>query len=83
MKFIANHLVTIHNLSTAEAFVLGEIAGLDPALVFDAIADSAGSSRHCRGCRGDGGAVRRSEMLMVRVGSPVAPRRVSATLLLD
>jgi putative dehydrogenase len=45
MKFIANHLVTIHNLSTAEAFVLGEIAGLDPALVFDAIADSAGSSR--------------------------------------
>ena len=45
MKFIANHLVTIHNLSTAEAFVLGEMAGLDPALVFDVIADSAGSSR--------------------------------------
>ena len=45
MKFIANHLVTIHNLASAEAFVLGEMAGLDPALVFDVIVDSAGSSR--------------------------------------
>ncbi len=45
MKFIANHLVTIHNLSAAEAFVLGEKAGLEPALVFDVIADSAGTSR--------------------------------------
>jgi L-threonate 2-dehydrogenase len=45
MKFIANHLVTIHNLAAAEAFVLGEMAGLDPGLVFDVIADSAGSSR--------------------------------------
>jgi len=45
MKFIANHLVTIHNLATAEALVLGEMAGLDPALVYDVIADSAGSSR--------------------------------------
>src|SRR3954447_16610154 len=33
MKFIANHLITIHNLASAEAFVLGEMAGLDPALV--------------------------------------------------
>ena len=45
IKFIANHLVTIHNLAAAEALVLGEMAGLDPALVFDVIADSAGSSR--------------------------------------
>jgi L-threonate 2-dehydrogenase len=45
MKFIANHLVTIHNLAAAEALVLGEMAGLDPALVYDVIADSAGSSR--------------------------------------
>ena len=45
MKFIANHLVTIHNLATAEALVLGEMAGLDPALVYEVIADSAGSSR--------------------------------------
>jgi len=45
MKFIANHLVTIHNLAAAEAIVLGEMAGLDPGLVFDVIGDSAGSSR--------------------------------------
>ena len=45
MKFIANHLVTIHNLATAEALVLDEIAGLDPALVYEVIADSAGFSR--------------------------------------
>ena len=45
MKFIANHLVTIHNLSTAEALVLGQRAGLDPALVLDVIGDSAGASR--------------------------------------
>src|SRR5260370_565010 len=45
MKFIANHLVTIHNLASAEAFVLGEMAGLDPALAFAVIGDSAGSSR--------------------------------------
>ena len=45
MKFIANHLVTIHNLAAAEAIVLGEMAGLDPALVFDVITDSAGTSR--------------------------------------
>ena len=45
MKFIANHLVTIHNLAAAEAIVLSEMAGLDPALVFDVIVDSAGSSR--------------------------------------
>ena len=45
MKFIANHLVTIHNLAAAEAIVLSEMAGLDPALVFDVLADSAGSSR--------------------------------------
>jgi hypothetical protein len=44
MKFIANHLVTIHNLAATEAIVLGEMAGRDPALIFDVIADSAGSS---------------------------------------
>jgi 3-hydroxyisobutyrate dehydrogenase-like beta-hydroxyacid dehydrogenase len=38
MKFIASH-----NLSTAEAFVLGQRAGLDPALVLDVIGDSAAS----------------------------------------
>lgn len=45
MKFIANHLVTIHNVAAAEALVLGARSGLDPQMVFDALGDSAGSSR--------------------------------------
>ncbi len=45
LKYIANLLVTIHNLSTAEAIVLGEKAGIEPELLFDVISDSAGSSR--------------------------------------
>ncbi len=45
MKIIANHLVTIHNLAAAEALVLGMKAGLAPSLVFETLADSAGSSR--------------------------------------
>lgn len=45
MKYIANHLVTIHNVAAAEAMVLGIKAGMDPALVYDTLADSAGSSR--------------------------------------
>ncbi|MFM9883996.1 MAG: NAD(P)-dependent oxidoreductase [Burkholderiales bacterium] len=45
MKIIANHLVTIHNLAAAEALVLGMKAGLPPSLVFDTLADSAGTSR--------------------------------------
>jgi 3-hydroxyisobutyrate dehydrogenase-like beta-hydroxyacid dehydrogenase len=42
---VANLLVTIHNLSTAEAMVVGEKAGLDLALLFKVIGDGAGSSR--------------------------------------
>jgi 3-hydroxyisobutyrate dehydrogenase len=45
MKYIANHLVTIHNVAAAEAMVLGIKAGIDPALVYDTLADSAGTSR--------------------------------------
>jgi 3-hydroxyisobutyrate dehydrogenase len=45
MKFVANHLVNIHNVAAAEAMVLGMKAGLDPHLIYEAIADSAGSSR--------------------------------------
>jgi 3-hydroxyisobutyrate dehydrogenase len=45
MKFIANHLVTIHNAAAAEAMLLGMKAGLDPGLVYDTLADSAGTSR--------------------------------------
>jgi len=45
LKFVANLLVTIHNLSTAEAMVVGEKAGLDLGLLFRVIGDGAGSSR--------------------------------------
>lgn len=45
MKYLANLLVTIHNVSTAEAMVLGMKAGLEPGLIYDTLADSAGSSR--------------------------------------
>jgi 3-hydroxyisobutyrate dehydrogenase-like beta-hydroxyacid dehydrogenase len=45
MKLVANLLVTIHNVSAAEAFVLGMKAGLDPELIYKAIRDGGGSSR--------------------------------------
>jgi L-threonate 2-dehydrogenase len=45
LKFIANLLVTIHNLSTAEAMVMAEKAGLDLGLVHRVIRDGAGTSR--------------------------------------
>jgi putative dehydrogenase len=45
MKFVANLLVAIHNVSAAEAFVLGAKAGLDRKVILDVIRDGAGSSR--------------------------------------
>jgi 3-hydroxyisobutyrate dehydrogenase-like beta-hydroxyacid dehydrogenase len=45
MKFVANLLVAIHNVSAAEAFVLGMKAGLDPQMIYDVVGDGAGSSR--------------------------------------
>ena len=45
MKFVANLLVTIHNVAAAEALVLGMKAGLDPQLVLNVVSDGAGSSR--------------------------------------
>ncbi len=45
MKFIANLLVAIHNVASAEAFVLGMKAGLDPELIYKVISDGAGTSR--------------------------------------
>ncbi len=45
MKFIANHLVAIHNVAAAEAMVLAERAGLDPAQVVEMIGPGAGGSR--------------------------------------
>ena len=45
MKYIANHLVTIHNVAAAEAMVFALRAGLDPAMVYETLQDSAGTSR--------------------------------------
>jgi 3-hydroxyisobutyrate dehydrogenase-like beta-hydroxyacid dehydrogenase len=64
MKFVANLLVAIHNVSAAEALVLGMKAGLDPQLVLKVAADGAGGSR----------------MLQVRGPQMVAGRYSDATM---
>ena len=45
MKLVANLLVAIHNVSTAEAILMGERSGLDAATIVKVIADGAGGSR--------------------------------------
>ena len=45
MKFVANLLVAIHNVASAEAMVLGMKAGLDPDDIVKVIASGAGNSR--------------------------------------
>src|SRR6185295_3985346 len=45
MKFVANLMVAIHNVSAAEAFVLGMKAGLAPETIFRVAGDGAGTSR--------------------------------------
>jgi 3-hydroxyisobutyrate dehydrogenase-like beta-hydroxyacid dehydrogenase len=45
MKYVANLMVAIHNVSAAEAFVLGMKAGLSPRAIFDVQANGAGTSR--------------------------------------
>src|SRR5215469_6027894 len=45
MKFIANLLVAVHNVASAEAVVLGTKAGLDPDTIVKVIASGAGNSR--------------------------------------
>jgi L-threonate 2-dehydrogenase len=44
MKLVANLLVAVHNAATAEAFALGEAAGLDPQQIYDTVRDGAGNS---------------------------------------
>jgi putative dehydrogenase len=44
MKLVANLLVAVHNAATAEAFALGEAAGLDPRQIYETIRDGAGNS---------------------------------------
>jgi 3-hydroxyisobutyrate dehydrogenase-like beta-hydroxyacid dehydrogenase len=45
MKFVANHLVAIHNVASAEAMLLAERAGLDLKQVIAMVAPGAGGSR--------------------------------------
>jgi putative dehydrogenase len=45
MKFVANHLVAIHNVASAEAMLLAERAGLDLNQVIEMVAPGAGGSR--------------------------------------
>lgn len=45
MKFVANLLVAIHNVASAEAVVLGVKAGLDARQVVDLVTAGAGTSR--------------------------------------
>ncbi|PQA81730.1 NAD(P)-dependent oxidoreductase [Limnohabitans sp. TS-CS-82] len=45
MKLVANLLVAIHNVSSAEAILMGARAGLDPATIVKVVADGAGGSR--------------------------------------
>jgi 3-hydroxyisobutyrate dehydrogenase-like beta-hydroxyacid dehydrogenase len=45
MKYIANLLVTINNVASAEAMVLGIKAGLDPQMIYDLIRAGVGTSR--------------------------------------
>jgi len=45
MKYIANLLVAVHNLATAEAHALGIAAGMDPRVVQEVMEDGVGSSK--------------------------------------
>jgi L-threonate 2-dehydrogenase len=45
LKYIANLLVAVHIVGAAEAIVLGEMAGLDPSMLVEVLADSAATSR--------------------------------------
>lgn len=45
IKLIINHMVIAHNVVAAEAMSLAIHAGMDPALAYETIAASAGSSR--------------------------------------
>ncbi|MHB8770062.1 MAG: NAD(P)-dependent oxidoreductase [Syntrophales bacterium] len=45
MKVLANLLVAVHNVSSAEVMVLGMKAGLDPELIYQVMNNSSGRSR--------------------------------------
>ncbi len=45
MKFVANLLVAVHNVATAEAMLLGVRSGLDPQVLYEVAGSGAGNSR--------------------------------------
>jgi putative dehydrogenase len=45
LKYVANLLVSIHNLAAAEALLLAQKSGLDLQMVYESIAAGAGTSR--------------------------------------
>ncbi|MGH9108508.1 MAG: NAD(P)-dependent oxidoreductase [Acidimicrobiales bacterium] len=45
LKVVANHLVTIHNASAAEAMTLARHGGIDPGVALEALVAGAGTSR--------------------------------------
>jgi 3-hydroxyisobutyrate dehydrogenase len=45
MKYVANLLVAIHNVSTAEAMAFGMKAGIAPETIYDVLCGSAATSR--------------------------------------
>lgn len=45
MKYVANLLVSVHNVAAAEAIVLGTKAGLDPDRILEVISSGAANSR--------------------------------------
>jgi 3-hydroxyisobutyrate dehydrogenase-like beta-hydroxyacid dehydrogenase len=45
MKYVANLLVTINNVASAEAMVLGIKAGLEPKMIYDLVCAGVGGSR--------------------------------------
>jgi putative dehydrogenase len=45
MKYVANLLVTIHNVASAEAMVLGIKSGLAPQMIYNLISAGVGTSR--------------------------------------
>jgi 3-hydroxyisobutyrate dehydrogenase-like beta-hydroxyacid dehydrogenase len=45
MKYVANYLVAINNVATAEAMVLGIQAGLDPQQIIEIVGPGAGGSK--------------------------------------
>ena len=48
MKYVANLLVAIHNVATAEAMVLGMKAGLAPEQILRLVSSGVGNSRDLR-----------------------------------